>query len=258
MTPTTRHLAALLPALGLTQCIASTAAAAVDPAASVFQPTFIIDGPAVEAGKGFVFHPEGCATPVLVTALRVLGIGGGLPAQIQASEFQARVRDLTIERIASPAMRLSLTAISVTPTDAAPCCDRNAATGPGDFAAFVLPASLARWALPASSRPPAAGDHVFLLSPGGPGRLKALRHEAVIESRASGYLFYEYLEPDLELDAPAGAPIVNATGELVALHVAREMQGRRPGRGVANPVGRWLEPLRQACRAAETSRGTVD
>lgn len=261
MKPKTRHPVALLLALGLTQCIAGDAdatAAVADPAASVFQPTFITDAATMEAGKGFVFQPEGCAAPLLVTALRLLGIGGSLPAQIPASELNAHVTGITIERLAAPALRLSLAAASVTPATAAPCCEGNAGSGPGDIAAFELPASLARWALPAATRPPAAGDHVFLLAPGGSGRQKTLRHEAVIESRASGYLFYDYLETDLELEAPAGAPIVNAAGELVALHVARESQGRRVGRGLANPVGRWLEPLRQACRAVEAPRGVVD
>ena len=257
MTPT-RRLTELLLALGLMQCIVglspavaatAVAAAAANPGVAVFQPTFHTDVATMEAGKGFLLQPEGCPTPLLVTALRLLGVGGSLPAQIPASELRTRVLDVTIERITGPALRLSLTAISVTPASAAPCCEGNAASGPGDFAAFELPASLARWTLAIAGKPPAAGDHVFLLTPGNSGRTKGMRHEAVIESRASGYLFYEFLEPDLEIDAAAGAPIVNAAGELVAMHVAREMQGRRPGRGLANPVGRWLEPLRQACRA---------
>jgi hypothetical protein len=246
-------------ALGLMRCIVAVAAnTPADLAASVLQPTFHTDQATMEAGKGFVLQLEGCAQPLLVTALRLLGVEGSLPAQIPASELRARVLDLTVEHITPPARRLSMHALSVTPANAAPCCEGAAARGPGDIAAFELPASLARWALPLASKAPVAGEHVYLITPGGKGRALTMRHEAVVGSSASGYLLYDYLEPELEIDAAAGAPLVNAAGELVAMHVARESLGRRRGRGVANPVARWLEPLRQACAAALAERETVD
>jgi hypothetical protein len=241
-------------ALCLMRCIVAGAASAPpDLSASVFQPTFHTDQATIEAGKGFVLQLEGCAQPVLVTALRLLGVEGSLPAQIPASDLRTRVLDLSVEHIIPPAQRLSIRALSVTPANAAPCCEGAAARGPGDIAAFELPASLARWALPIASKAPVAGEHVYLITPGGKGRALILRHEAVVASHASGYLIYDYLEPDLEIDAAAGAPLVNAAGEVVAMHVARESLGQRRGRGVANPVARWLEPLRQACAAGQAT-----
>jgi hypothetical protein len=259
MIPTPRLLPATALALGLLRCIVATAAnTAADPAASVFQPTFHTDQATMEAGKGFVLQLDGCAQPVLVTALRLLGVEGSLPAQIPASDLRTRVLDLTVEHINTPARPLSMHAVSVTPANAAPCCTGTAAQGPGDVAAFELPASFARFGLPVAGGPPTAGDHVFLITPGTAGRAKGLRHEAVIGSRASGYLLYDYLESGLEIDAAAGAPLVNAAGEVVAIHIARQKHGRDAGTGVANPVARWLEPLRQACAAAVTSGESVD
>jgi hypothetical protein len=249
-------VAAVLLALGLTHCIAAPAAATVTShaEAALFQPTFLTDVATMEAGKGFVMQPADCLHPVLVTALRLLGIGGSLPAQIAATELPTRVLGITIEHLVRPPLRLSLVAVSLTPTSAAPCCDESAERGAGDIAAFELPDSLAQFALLPAARPPASGEHVFLVTPAGTGRSAALRHEAIIQSRASGYLIYDFIEPELELEAAAGAPLVNGAGEVVALHVARERAGRVSGRSIATPVGRWLEPLRQACAAPAGSR----
>jgi hypothetical protein len=249
MGTTMRKQAALLAALGLTRCLAAAAAEPRDAqAAGLFQPIFHAASATVEAGKAFVVQPEGCAHPVLLTALRLLGPVGGMPAQLGARELPDRLYDITVESIGRPGLRMSMNAINLTPPGALPCCASRSAQDAGDMAAFEAPDSLAAVALPLAARLPAIGEHLHVLTPMGKGNARRLRHEVVLQSIANGYLLFEFVPADLLLEVATGAPLLNGAGEVVAINIGRESTGQGIGRGIGNPTVRWLEPLRGQCQ----------
>jgi hypothetical protein len=236
----------VLTVFGLARCLGAWAAA---PEGAVFQPTFHTEPGTIEAGKAFVVRLEGCAHPLLITALRLLGPVGGLPSQLAADQLSDRVYDITLETIGRSKQSRALNALNITPADALPCCADPNTHGVGDLAAFELPDTLAALALPLATQAPAIGESLFVLSPHGKVGALRMRHEVQLQAAVNGYLLFAFSEPGIELVMSTGAPIINRDGQVVAVNIGRESSPQGLRRGVGNPVTRWGAATAHGCTA---------
>lgn len=193
--------------------------AAQDPAAAVCRPVLMADDKPAGAGMAFLLEqPRPSAVPLVVTALHLFGRAGGLARDIPAADMPARARlDTCLAQNGAvwrgaPAMAIE---------DAAPI-------GPPfrDMAAFApRPDGLAGASvLHIAGQAPAIGDDVWVVAAmGGDGVLR--RHRARVVHSASDALQYIFGDPTLSIQATSGAPVVNADGDVVGLHLGGGKDG---------------------------------
>jgi hypothetical protein len=190
------------------------------PACAVVRPLFTVDGNNVTAGT--MFATKVGDKLVLVTAHQLFGPVGGLPTQIAAADLPTRVtamtaRDALTNAVCGKSQR-TLVVADALPMDKTQSERDVAAFLPADAAGFD---SISRGAgagfaaLPLATKVPAVGDRVWLAAPiqGQAGLL----HPAKIVAAESGTLYYTYDEPKTDLTSTNGAPVLNASGEVVGM-----------------------------------------
>jgi hypothetical protein len=232
------RLASLLLALGLSvPAFAEAPAAPTIEDGQVLRPRIsLADGTLLTVGSATaVSHGN---RKLVITAVHLLGPAGGLPAQITAEQVGEKVKSLaafdafkqgnaiatskTVLPVAGAAPMTTTAAndLLVFEVEEAAGLDRLSATA----SASLVPLSLA-------SEPPAVGTAVWLAAPIGDKRV----HPAQVVHLEPGSIFYKFADAALDLTATNGAPVLNAKGEVVALHLGGgPMEGDLIGSG--NPV----------------------
>ena len=193
--------------------------AAQNPVAAVCRPVLVADGKSFAAGTAFLMEqPRPSAAVLVVTALHLFGPQGGLARAIPAADLPTRAR-LDSCKAQDGSVWRGGRAMAV--EDATPL-------GPPfrDLAAFAprVDGLAGASILHIAAQPPAIGDDVWVVAAmEGDGRLRL--HRARVVHSASDALQYIFGDPSLSLLATSGAPVVNADGEVVGLHLGGGKDG---------------------------------
>lgn len=209
----------------------------------VFRPTFVTSRGTASAGTAFITMLPAQATPVAVTAIHLLGPAGGLDQDVPGVEVPEVIRQVVLQECYDTDLELDVGGKALSIPSAAPL---NSPSEAGDIAAFWVVSSSLVSALPLAESDPVVGERVWLAGPviGGAPRDQRL-HSARVLMFEKQNVYYQYDNPQLELRATSGAPVLNAKGEVIAINLGGgELEGNVIG--VGNPVGRFRSHLLRA------------
>lgn len=205
-----------------------------DAQASVCRPEFTVGTDSYRAGTAFVLQTQSGA--LLVTAHHLFGPDGGGPAtEVPWAQMPARARLDTCVQFAGEGRWSASAPIAL-----------EGARGGFDEASMLDVAAFPTDAAPAlrlASRQPVVGDPVWLVAQTiGEPRSPGLLHRGVVAEVTDSYIYFLYDQP-ISITATSGAPIVNASGEVVGVNFGGgEMAGRYFGLGTGlGAVRRALE-----------------
>lgn len=213
----------------------------------VFRPRFrAIDGE-FSAGSAFVTRAGFSDKPLVITALHLLGPGGGYYRQPESEHLRDTFTGLTLREMFTDEAMADFSASAL---EIPAACAIGSDSMAGDVAAFRIeetsgilfePAPLATGNTPVSIG--SALHLVYRID----DKAERLHKASVFEVR-DGLLVYYFDENGLVLRGAAGAPMLNEAGEVAAIHLGNgEQNGRQFG--IANPVSRFRSRLEVACRA---------
>jgi hypothetical protein len=212
-------------------------------AGTLFRPTFnTFDGP-VAAGTAFAARLPGSSTPIILSALHLLGPAGGLPNDIPASELTHAWRSLEVDDcVTSQTVGL----IAGRPLPLLSTAPFPQQSQQGDVVAYLPNERGTFQTLPLASSPPAPNDVVWLVSQviGS----NAIVHKAKVLGEEDGWLVYQFESNSLELRATSGAPVVNSAHQVVAVNAGGGTDGGVV-MGLGTPVTKFLAPLTAALGA---------
>jgi hypothetical protein len=212
----------------------------------IFRPTFETDEGEIRAGTAFPLRLTGYPRPVIVTALHLLGPGGGMSRDVSHGEIAKAVKRLRLDDCFAASRTILLESEPLVIPEAAPIGKSGNA---GDLAAFWAPMEEHVYCLEMSEAKPVAGESVWLaasLLRGAPADQR-LHGASVLGTDEYGLLLYRYDNPKLSKQATSGAPIVNRAGQLVAINLGGyESEGAVIGAG--NPVSRFRKYLEAAAQ----------
>ena len=208
----------------------------------IVRTTFLLSGETIKVGSGFLIRMGG--KTLLLTAHHLLGKSGGLDADITWDQMDSQVsgalgyspQDPTVRVGAQPALII---------TDAAamtPDVLHN------DVAAFVVQENAGISVLSFAQKGPAPRDRVWLIAEI-EGHKGQLLHPARVTGSTEQELSYVFDDAKLELRTTSGTPIVNARGEVVALHLGGGNLDDSAF-GVGNPVPSLIAALKRAAPVA--------
>ncbi len=167
------------------------------------------------AATAFVLQPSGLP-PVVLTVMSLLTPANGLSKEVESGQQSRAVTGVTLGS-AFGEMDSVITAAGVLDTHVSQT---------GDLLAIILPANAQERVgklIPAQEQP-AVGTRVFLsaaLFAGAPPSQR--QHSAIItDIDALGRLVYKFDNPEISMEGTSGAPLLNATGEVVAIHITVE------------------------------------
>jgi hypothetical protein len=194
------------------------------PSNTVLRPTFATTEGDINAGTAFLVKRED-GKILLLTAHHLFGEAGGHSRNIPGAELPKVFKELTATSSDDATMKVK--SVTVLPLVDARPQDQD---GYGhDLAAFVVTDPGNAGVLELAPEPPKKGDHVWLAAQvtGSKDRLFHARVEG-IGARGMQYGF----DDRPELPGTSGAPVVDARGHVVGIHLAGgEMNGTLHGAG---------------------------
>ena len=192
------------------------------PSNAVLRPTFATTEGDINAGTAFLVKQDD-GKILLLTADHLLGEAGGHSRNIPAAELPTVFKEVTATSSDDATVTVKSTTL-VPLADARPLDDEGYAH---DLAAFVVTDPGKAGVLMLAPEPPRKGDPVWLLADvrGAKGRL----FHARVEGIAAKGMMYSFDE-QLDLPGTSGAPVVDARGRVVGIHLSGgEMNGKLPG-----------------------------
>jgi len=219
----------------------------------VLRPTFHTADGDYDAGTAFVVALPVINRTVVVTALHLLGPAGGLDKQLSAKEAADFAKSVSL---------VDAFGAEVKVPDAGPCLFIPKAgagdepTEAGDVLAFWGSDDQVLVASQFSDKLAEAGDTVWLAAAvlGGAPPDQRFHAAKVIGLTPTKELIYEFENPNIELRATSGAPVVNELGHVVAINCSG---GTHPETkavlGIGNPSLKFYTWL-YASAAAEDAR----
>jgi hypothetical protein len=209
----------------------------------VLQPTIHAERKTYSAGTAFaVRHPD-LERPIILTCLHLFGTAGGYPADIPPLELPRVVKKVSLADKFSGAVVGEVAGFIPIP-DSSPL---NTPSRAGDIAAMWFKESVPVSAGTLAAKSPRIGEPVWLACRL-LGREDSSRklHRVIVTSHEDNLLEYRFEDATLQLRATSGSPILDAKGEVVAIHL-----GGSPGGGqlvgVGNPASVFLPYLLAAC-----------
>lgn len=186
-----------------------------EPAAGLlFRPDFeTIYGP-VSAGTAFPAWDAAAGEAVLLSAHHLLGEAGGLDRELRWDEVASAVTSVSLEPMTSQEPPPKVGAARTIPNAGA--MENGRASG--DMLAFRLPDHPQSRSLPLSKKAPYPDDQVWLYAELGNEDTVGL-HEGRVIRNSHKFLEFRFLESGISLRATSGAPILNAAGKVVGVHV---------------------------------------
>lgn len=198
------------------------------PSHVVFRPTFLTRDFSFTAGTGFLLEGKTEGSSFLVTAYHLFGPAGGLDNQI-AGDMIPKVFPRAVGFSFDPDPIL-LTTDEGVPFPDARKSDENGCEK--DFAFYRVRGWSANRSLELSRKIPVIGEKVWLILRS-IARDDLLFAEAVVAWQSPNEIRYYLQNPDYMYSGASGAPVVNALGEVVAMHSGTftSQSGRKFGFG---------------------------
>ena len=195
-------------------------------------------------GTAFAVDLQGYDSPIMLTALNILGPSSGLTRQALAGELNDVFQTCTLgSAFGGVDGVMSATGFLVIP-EAAPFDQPSAA---GDILAITMPKKTRVGKFKLSNEQPANGETVWLSAAMFVGVPPSQRqHSAIVTGQDDhGNITYEFNDRSIGHQGTVGAPILNKKGEVVAIHLGG---ASRDGKltGFANPTARFSKYLEAA------------
>lgn len=202
------------------------------PEGAVVRPTLLSTEGSTTAGSAFACRLDDASPPLLCTAHHLFGPAGGLSRVYAWNELDALVD--RVEGTGFLESAIFLNAARPLPIEGA------APLEPGvfhhDLAVLRIEPPGRLHVLTLASALPAPGSEVFLIAKLESGRdTDELRHPAEVLDATDEVLAYKFRDPTIDLRATSGAPIVDASGNAVGVHLAGAYDDVQGLLGVAVP-----------------------
>ena len=209
-------------------------------AGMVFRPSFGHRGTFFEAGTAFAASVPGSTKPIILTALHLFGPAGGLERDISATQIPSRLSELKLTDCINKRLTESYTGKVLVLTDSKPFPEPSSI---GDVVAFMTHGNRNLRPLAITPLRPKVGERVWLFSEviNGPATV----HGATVQGYENDWMLYNFDNPNIELVATSGAPIVNARQEVVAINAGGGKEGNTM-LGVGTPSSKFIDPLSAA------------
>jgi hypothetical protein len=192
------------------------------PKSAIFRPSFIIDEGTFSAGTAFVCeYPEG-SKQLLLTAHHLFGQGGGMESNLAWNEINDVVR-LTVG-LAMDDSKTHVICKKALPIPGARALDGNVVSS--DIAAFELEFDKNRAAFKLASIAPKVGARVWLFCRQ-VGRTSAELVPCTVTFSSATLLDYSVEQESFEITATSGAPVIDATGKVVAINIGGRQKGKK-------------------------------
>ncbi len=216
------------------------------PAGSLFRPTFETTLGTIEAGTAFEISLTNASRPILLTAIHLLGPDGGAPHKVPAVEVPQVVKSLELKDCFDASLDFPKPGSPIVISEAAAYDDKSKA---GDILAFWAPKGDQIHPFVLAMTVPVKGRRVWLAAAvleGAPPTQK-LHAATVTGIDRDGYLIYRFDNSKLVLQATSGAPVLNSSGEVVAINIGGGKE-RFTLFGFGNPVSRFRPFLEAAIK----------
>jgi hypothetical protein len=194
----------------------------------VFRPTFLTRDFSFTAGTGFLLEGRSMDSSFLVTVHHLFGPAGGLEKQIAGDKIP-----LVFPRAVG--FSFDPDPILLTTDEGYPVADARKGDDKGcekDIALYRVRGWSANKSLELSKQPPLVGEKVWLVLRN-IAKDDLLFAECVVAWRSATEVRYLLNNPDLLYSGASGAPVVDAYGNVVAMHVGTftAQSGRKFGFG---------------------------
>lgn len=199
-------------------------------------------------GTAFAVEHQGSDSPIVLTALSVLGPASGLTRQAEASEL---VEIFTSSTLGSAFGGfdgvVSATGFVVIPESAS--FDQKSEAG--DILAISMPKKSRVGTFKLSKELPAKGETIWLSAAMFAGVPPSQRqHSAIVTGQdENGNITYIFDDRTITHQGTLGAPILNKKGDVVAIHLGGTTE-KGMLTGFANPTVRFSKHLESALAAA--------
>ncbi len=191
------------------------------------------------AGTGFVVAAPGSGSPTLVTPHQLFTAREGLDRDYDGDELRGLIRRVEAYSVEDRSRTLWA---RPGPSVAGAAATRAGIAG-RDVALFRVTGG-AGGVLTLATAGPSNGQRVWLYARVGEASSAAL-YPAIVEASTTSSLRYRFEDPNLALAGARGAPIVDANGHVVAMHVSARLENGYL-RGTGNPVEALRRVLGQA------------
>jgi hypothetical protein len=204
----------------------------------LFRPQFVTSDGVVDAGTAFAAKIDGTPETLIISALHLFGPSGGLDREIPAAVLSNRWQGLSLQDCKSQRNHSNV-AMRPVPLTLAKPLPNTSAHGDVVVCSVQNTGNLGLQPFPLARDRPRTGDRVWLVAE--VSGSSSLVHEAKVEGIEDGWLMYRF-ERRLELRATSGAPVVNGSGQVVAVNAGG---GERAGVtfGVGTPTTSFVSSV---------------
>lgn len=200
----------------------------VIPPNSLFSPTFETKEAVYSAGTAFALKLPQEKRPLLITATHLFGEAGGLLREVPSSELPTFVLSVGLQDLFDPNASTFPLEAKVLALPGATSEDLSK-----DLAAFLISENTKIPTYELEIKPPMVDEPIWLaasVAGGAPAEQKL--HKAIVKESDSETLCFQFENPDLDLTATSGAPILNKDGKVVGINIAgEEIDGKILGYG---------------------------
>lgn len=182
---------------------------------SLCRPEFNTRAGKYRAGTAFVLdYPTANAKALLVTAQHLFGPDGGMPRTLSWQDMPTQVSSAECSTLARNSRSIKAgAALAIRDAQSFSQQGNNR-----DIAAFVLK-DTPSYAMKLSRSSPKTGDTVYLVAQLLGDSRSGLLHKATVTGNQAGLLEFSYEGGGISLRATSGAPVINASGEVVGINV---------------------------------------
>ena len=210
----------------------------------LFRPTFNCNSGQIQAGTAFVVEIGDRRSPVLVSALHLLGPDGGLPKKIKPANIDRELQSIELFGLFDDELVAAVSPRTLEMRESAPLGE---ASKYGDVMAFELDRDVQVGKLKLANSMPEVNEPVWMAGQilDGAPMTKKLHVGQFLGIDYEGDFVVQFANRQLELQATSGAPILNAAGEVVAINLGGWSEDGYKF-GVGNPVSRFRGGLLNA------------
>lgn len=213
----------------------------VPPKNVVYKPTFKTEGHDFTAGTAFLCQYPGKNTAVLMTAQHLLGPAGGFPSNVPWDALNQTIKKTTGVSMDDPSVIINCKQAIL--LEGAHALDKTGMEN--DIAVFESDATIPT-ALKLAEISPAVGDRVWLYGRERGGNTLKLFPGTVLKSNRKE-LDFVFDQNDIRLPGTSGAPVLNASGEVVAINIGGNNRSEKLV-GYGNPVSSIRNHLQKALK----------
>ena len=211
----------------------------------VFEPLFVSDQKPIAAATAFAVRHADFPTPIILSCLNIF------PVDTRPQDLPKLIKKVTLADKFTGSKLGEFEGSIIAIPDSAPIGNDSYA---GDIIALWSSPNTGVTAANMSTKGMRQGEPIWMATRiNGDGVNKL--HKAVVTRVEPNALQYKFDNAILNFSATAGSPMLNAKGEVVAIHLGENKS--IVGIGVANPVGTFLPHLVAGCRSTPPSSQTL-